>query len=68
MLEGARRLFASKDNEEKNFAKLKNNKKDRVLFLNSQPSKNIGLKVKYFMQQIRRIGHLKLQKRRKQKC
>jgi hypothetical protein len=42
MLEGARRLFASKDNEEKNFAKLKNNKKDRVLFLNSQPSKNIG--------------------------
>jgi hypothetical protein len=42
MLEGARRLFVSKDAEEKNFAKLKNNKKIGFLFLNSQPSKNIG--------------------------
>jgi hypothetical protein len=49
MLEGARRLFVSKDAEEKNYAKLKNNKKDRVLFLNSHLSKSIGLRAKYFM-------------------
>jgi hypothetical protein len=49
MLEGARRLFVSKDAEEKNYAKLKNNKKDRVLFPNSHPSKSIGLRAKYFM-------------------
>jgi len=49
MLEGARRLFVSKDAEEKNYAKLKNNKKDSVLFLNSHLSKNIGLRAKYFM-------------------